>query len=272
MKFELHCHSWYSKGSKIPWEGIMSPGQVAKVVKRRGFRGFAITDHDSTESWKDARKASKKQGLVFIPSLEVSTSRGHLIGMGVQEMVGRGLSVEETVEKIRDQGGIAIAPHPFDLRSEGIGEEFLKCDAAEIFNSLNLSRIENMLSERRAIKAGMPAVGGSDAHCPGMLGLTANHIDAEDAEGVIRMIKKGKVRVEGRYASIPVVVSWVRERMRWSYADVLRYVDKNYSPPKAAVSKFFLKRFVSSDSGLWNGLGYFAIGTSVVYSAFRALV
>lgn len=271
MRFELHCHSWYSRGSKIPWEGIMSPEQVAKVVKRRGFGGFAITDHDSTESWKEARKASKRYGLVFIPSLEVSTSGGHLIAMGVRETVRRGLSVEETVERIHDQGGIAIAPHPFDLRSEGVGGKFVKCDAVETFNSLNLSRIENMLTEKKAIRAGVPAVGGSDAHCPGMIGLTANHIDADDAGGVISMIKKGRVRVEGRYVPIPVVVSWVRERMRWSYDDILKYVDKNYSPPKAAISKFFLRRFVSSESGFWNGLGYFAIGTSVVYSAFRTL-
>ncbi|UCD02793.1 MAG: PHP domain-containing protein, partial [Candidatus Aenigmatarchaeota archaeon] len=266
------CHSWYSKGSKIPWEGLMPPRQVAKVVKRRGFGGFAINDHDSIECWKDARNAAKKYGLIFIPSLEVSTSSGHLIGLGVGGAVKSGMSIEETIEHVHDLGGITVAPHPFDLRSEGIGWDFRKCDAAEIFNSLNLSRIENMLSEKRVKRIGMPAVGGSDAHCPGMIGLTANHIDADDTDGVIREIKKGRVRVSGRYAPIPVVVSWIRERMRWSYDDVLKYVDRNYSPLKAAVSKFFLKRFVNSESVFWNGLGYFTIGTSVVYSALKTVI
>jgi predicted metal-dependent phosphoesterase TrpH len=272
MKFELHCHSWHSKGSKIPWEGVMSPEQIVRVVKRRGFGGVAITDHDSVESWKDARKAAKKQGIVFIPSVEISTASGHLIGMGVEDIVKRGMPLEETIERVHDLGGIAVAPHPFDLRSEGIGEGFMKCDAAEKFNSLNLSRIENRLSEKAINRAGVPAVGGSDAHCPGMLGLTVNHIQADDVDGAIREIKKGRVRVEGRYAPVPVVVSWARERMRWSYDDILRYVKKNYSWPKAPISRFFLKRFVGSDSVLWNGLGYFAIGTSVVYSVIRTVI
>ena len=27
---------------------------IAKVLKKKGFGGFAITDHDSTEAWKEA--------------------------------------------------------------------------------------------------------------------------------------------------------------------------------------------------------------------------
>ncbi len=272
MKFELHCHSWYSKGKKITWEGVMPPEQIFRVLKRKGFAGVAISDHDSVECWSDSRKLAKKHGMAFIPGLEVSTASGHVIGLGLNESVKKGMTVEETVEAIRGQGGIAVAPHPIDLRSEGIGEEFIKCDAAEIFNSLNLSRIENHIAAKKIREAGMPGVGGSDAHCPGMLGLTANHVDAHDADGVLREVKKGKVRVEGRYAPIPVVVSWARERLRWSYDDVLKYMEKNYSAPRAAVSRFFLRRFVGSDSGFWNGLGYFSIGTSIVYSALRTVL
>jgi predicted metal-dependent phosphoesterase TrpH len=271
MKFELHCHSWYSKGRKIPWEGVTSPEQIFRVLKRKDFSGVAITDHDSVKSWKDARKLARKHGMVFIPGVEVSTKSGHVIGLGLSENVKKGMSVDSTVDEIRSQGGIAVAPHPLDLRSEGIGDEFVKCDAAEAFNSLNLSRIENNIARGRIMKAGMPAVGGSDAHSAGMLGLTANHIDADDADGVLRQIKKGRVRIEGSYTPIPVVVSWVRERMRLSYGDVLRYVGKNYPAPKAAVAKFFLRRFVNSESRLWDGLGYFSIGTSIAYSAFRTV-
>ncbi len=272
MKFELHCHSWHSKGKKITWEGLMSPEQIFRVLKRKGFAGVALTDHDTTEGWPDMRKAAKKHDMIFIPGLEVSTKSGHVIGLGLNETVRKGMSVERTVEEIHAQGGIAVAPHPLDLRSEGVGDEFVKCDAAETFNSLNLSRIENHVARGRILKAGIPAVGGSDAHCPGMLGLTVNHIDANDVDEVLSRIKKGKVRIEGRYAPVPVVVSWARERMRWSYDDVLRYIERNYSAPKAAVSRFFLRRFVRSDSRLWNGLGYFSIGTSVLYSALRTFL
>ena len=133
----------------------------------------------------------------------------------------------------------------------------------------NLSFLPKSLAQ--AETPGMPAVGGSDAHCPGMLGLTANHIDAHDTEGVLRQIRKGKVRIEGRYAPVPVVVSWARERMSWSYDDILKYVEKNYSVPKAAVARFMLKRFVNSDSRLWDGLGYLSIGVSVLYSSLKTM-
>ncbi|MBN2330203.1 MAG: PHP domain-containing protein, partial [Candidatus Aenigmarchaeota archaeon] len=136
MKFELHCHSTHSRGSKIKWEGTASPTQIAGTLKRLGFGGFAITDHDSIGSWHEARRAAKGLGLVFIPALEVSTLSGHLIALGISEQVKSGLTLEETIDLVHDQGGITVAPHPLDVREEGIRKEFHKADAVEVFNSL----------------------------------------------------------------------------------------------------------------------------------------
>jgi predicted metal-dependent phosphoesterase TrpH len=269
MKFELHCHSWHSKRDNIPVEGLCSPREVARVLHRRGFGGFAIADHDTTVSWKEAKEEAKKLGMVFIPAIEVSSEKGHIIGLGINETVKKGMQAEETIDIIRSQGGLAVAPHPFDLKAEGIGRDFVKCDAAEIFNSLNLSRLENMRARKAVSKAGVSAVGGSDAHTAGMLGLTENIIDAGTLDGALKKIRKGEVKVIGRYAPVPEVVNWVRERMRRSHADVVKYVDRNYPRPKAALSKFMLERFIGSESAVWDALGYLAIGTSVFYSALR---
>ncbi len=271
MKYELHCHSWHSKGKKITWEATMSPDQIVRALKRKGFTGMALTDHDTIAGWKDAKKAAGKHGMVFIPGLEVSTASGHVLGLGLNENVKSGMSINETIEEIHAQGGIAVAPHPFDLRNEGVGDEFIKCDAAEAFNSLIISRIENHIARSKITKAGMAAVGGSDAHSPDMLGLTANHIDAHDVDGILRQIKKGNVRFHGRYATAPVVVSWARERMRWSYDDLVKYIGRNYSPPKRKLARFMLDRFVNSESKAWDALGYFSIGTAVVYSALISI-
>jgi len=269
MKLELHCHSWYSKGSKIPWEGLASPRDMVKDLKKKGFGGVAITDHNTIGGWKDAKAEAKRQGLVFIPGVEISTASGHLIALGVEKCTKAGLSLEETNDLVHRQGGITVAPHPFDLRGEGIGREFRKADAAEIFNSLNLTRIENGIAKKEISKVGMPAVGGSDAHSLEMLGMTSNIIEAHDADSVISQIMKGRIKVEGRYTSIPLVVSWVRERMKRSYDEVEMYTDKNYSAPKAALSRFMLRRFVGSTSRGWDMLGYFIIGLSTAYSTLR---
>jgi predicted metal-dependent phosphoesterase TrpH len=269
MKFELHCHSLHSHGSKITWEGLASPSQIARVLKRKGITGFAITDHDSIKGWKEAEIRARKESMIFIPGLEISTSAGHLIALGINERIKPGLPVKETLDAVHGQGGLAVAPHPLDIRGEGLGREFAKCDAAEIFNSLNLTRIENYLAARQVRKLGMPAVGGSDAHCLEMLGMTVNHIDADDLDSALLEIKRGNVKIEGRYVPVPVVVSWTRRRMRLSYGDIRKYISKNYSKPKAAMALFLLDRFVNSESGGWNVLGSFAVSVSTVYSILR---
>jgi hypothetical protein len=239
------------------------------VLHRRGFSGVAITDHDKTDSWREGAAEARRLGMVFIQACEVSTADGHVIGLGLTGPVRKGMTAEETVDAIRSQGGIAVAPHPFDLRNEGLGGKFRLCDAAEAFNSLNLTRLENGKAERKIREAGVSAVGGSDAHTPEMLGMTANIMDASTPEEALRRIKRKEVRIEGRYTPIPVVVRWARERMLRSYGDVVAYVDGNYWKPRAALSKFMLRRFVNSNSPAWNGVGYAAVGIATTYSALR---
>jgi hypothetical protein len=63
------------------------------------------------------RRFSKR----IILGSEVSTADGHLLALGIDKDVKKGMKAEETVEIIKDQGGVAIAAHPFRLRS-GIGK------------------------------------------------------------------------------------------------------------------------------------------------------
>jgi predicted metal-dependent phosphoesterase TrpH len=270
MRFELHCHSHHSKRKNIPWEGLSSPKEMARHMHRKGIGGFAITDHDSTASWKEAKAEAKKLGMVFIPASEITTESGHLIGLGITGAVKPGLAVEESIEMIHNQGGIAVAPHPLDIRSEGIGRENLRlADAAETFNSMNLTRIENALAAREADRIGMPRVGGSDAHSLDMLGTTVNHIDADSVDSALRKIKAGAVRYEGGYIPMPVFVDWIRRRMILSRKEIEAYIQRNYRAPKAAVARFMLKRFVNNEWRAWNALGYFAVGLSTFYSYAR---
>jgi predicted metal-dependent phosphoesterase TrpH len=44
---------------------------------------------------------------------EISTLNGHLIGLYLSEQVPPGLSARETIRLIHDQGGLAVAAHPF---------------------------------------------------------------------------------------------------------------------------------------------------------------
>jgi predicted metal-dependent phosphoesterase TrpH len=271
MKFELHCHSVYSRGGKIPWEGLSRPEEIAGVLKRRGFGGLAVTDHNTTAGLRSAGAACRKSQMVFIPGMEISTRAGHVIALGIDGFVKGGRSVIETVEDIRALGGISVAPHPYDAKGEGIAGHCRYTDAVEVFNSLNLTRIGNWRAKREAQKIGKPQVCGSDAHSREMLGMAANLMSAHDADSAIEEIRRGRVAIDCRYIPVPVVVDWARKRMELSRREIIDYVNNNYSRPKAGISKIMLRAFLNHPGRAWDALGYFAIGASTVYGISRIL-
>lgn len=44
--------------------------------------------------------------LVIIPAMEVSTTKGHIVALGISEEIPKKISPEETIELIRVQGGL----------------------------------------------------------------------------------------------------------------------------------------------------------------------
>lgn len=271
MIFELHCHTHHSRGINIPTEVMMSPRKVVRLAKKAGIDGLAITDHRVATAWKEAREEARKQGIIFIPGMELETSGGHVIGLGLNEAVKNHLSVEETMESIREQGGLSVAPHPYDIKNDGVKDLFVKADAVEVFNSFTLDRLSNWYTQRKAKSAGKPMIVGSDVHMPDMMGLSVNVADAHDMDGLFREIRKGRVGFRTSYVPVNSVVEWVRDRMYNSYDEVLHYIEKNYNQPKAWVSRTLMKSFVVSSNRAWNVVGRFAIGCSAVYSGVKLL-
>jgi predicted metal-dependent phosphoesterase TrpH len=271
MLFEIHCHTNHSRGTKIPTEATMAPRDAVRIAKRAGIDGLAITDHRVTTAWKESREEAKKQGMIFIPGQEIDSTDGHIIGLGLSDAVENGLCAEETLDRIREQGAFSVAPHPWDIKNDGLKDGSFKADAVEVFNSFVLDRVSNWYAKRRAEKAGRPMVVGSDAHMPDMMGLSVNVADANSMEEFFREVKKGRVGFRTSYVPVDSVVSWARTRLYSSYDDVLRYINRNYSQPKAWVSKSLMGVFVGSKTRAWNIVGGLAIGCSVIYSSAKLL-
>ena len=273
MRFELHCHSHYSKGSKIPIEAPQSPKEIVQRAKKIGLDGLALTDHRTDRGWKEASEEAKKQKILFIPAIEIDTLSGHLIGLGLNDYVKNYMSLDETLDVIHDQGAIAIAPHPYDLRGDGIRNEIKKTDAVEVFNSLNLDKFSNKLAERNAKKMRKPMVVGSDAHSLDMLGSSVNIMNADSVDSVLNEIKKCHVKLEKKYISQQTVINWSKIRMTKSYNDILERIDKNYPWPKSWISRYMLNKFVLSgkpnDYWMWRYLARFSFGCSGIYSRIK---
>ena len=93
MKVEIHCHSHYSKGRKIPWEAFLSPDDIFRIAKEKGYGAVAITDHAVNTSWKEAKKAARKHEMIFIPGIEVASREGHVLALGLSDFVPSGLEI-----------------------------------------------------------------------------------------------------------------------------------------------------------------------------------
>lgn len=66
---DLHAHSSVSDGTE-------TPTQMMRAAVAAGLGTIAITDHDSTAGWQEARSAAAGTGLQVIPGMELSTNFG----------------------------------------------------------------------------------------------------------------------------------------------------------------------------------------------------
>jgi hypothetical protein len=271
MKFELHCHSCYSKGSRIPSEGIPRPEEIIRHAKSIGLSGVAITDHGTTEAWKSASREAKRQGILFIPAVELHTMAGHLIALGISKPVENWLGFEESAERIHEAGGIAVAPHPFDMRGQGVRNLAYKADAVEIFNSMSIDIVSNRIASSRFRNAGIPKVAGSDAHTLEMLGRSVNIMEADDVDSVIRSILKGRVRFETGYIPMNDIIAWARERLSRSQEEVADYIDAHYTTPKAWLYRKMLKKFLATGNAPWRALAEMSLQAVRVYELAKTM-
>src|SRR5512136_102852 len=192
MRFDLHVHSNCSDGRD-------SVETIMRAALRRGLFGLSITDHDTLRGSEKARKIIREEGLelILIPGAEVTTTEGHLLVLGIEELPPRGRSPEETADLAREQGGISIVPHPYHPFRHAIGR-IPDCDAVEVYNSKHLFGIANARARRGAKKRGLPMVAGSDSHFAATVGLGVTDIQAADAQEAVAAIREGKTRVIGR--------------------------------------------------------------------------
>ncbi|MDI9394527.1 MAG: PHP domain-containing protein [Euryarchaeota archaeon] len=210
MKFDLHVHSEHSRDSNS------SHRDIIETACKRGLDGFAICDHDTVEGGLACAEKIMELGLeiTVIPGVEVSSSKGHILVLGVRENIEPFLSPEETILQARKLGGTVIIPHPFKRSSHGIGSfEGLDIDAVEVFNSRCLFNSANRKALEEAKRLGIPGVAGSDAHTPEMVGQAYTDINASKntVEAVLRAIREGKVAPAGKNTPTSTILKQMSE-------------------------------------------------------------
>jgi len=206
IKIDLHVHSEGSYDAHESVEHILEHAQDIDLD------AIAITDHNEIEKSLEAKEKAEEYGIIAIPGAEVSTSDGHLLALGVEQLPEKGRPFMETVQKVRDMGGIAVVPHPFQRMRHGVKKSKIKdCDAMEVYNSWLFTGWRNRKAKKFAKKENYPEVASSDAHTLGMVGKAYTEINTAFAEkesltqeDVLEAVKNGSNYIYGKRKPIPL--------------------------------------------------------------------
>jgi predicted metal-dependent phosphoesterase TrpH len=198
LKIDLHLHTCYS------CDATSSLREVIVYAKKKGLNGVAITDHDTVKGARRALKlASGRREFKVIPGVEVSTLQGHVLALNITSLISKKLGLVETVEKIHEAGGIAVAAHPVVLVKSQIKQRIASVanlDGVEVINSSAFPFfLSTRLSQALAERLSLPQTAGSDAHHASEIGTAYTSVKVDsDIDEIIEAIRKGAVTPFGK--------------------------------------------------------------------------
>jgi predicted metal-dependent phosphoesterase TrpH len=218
---DLHMHTDHSYDCATPVEVLLAS------ARERGLGAIAVTDHNEISGALAAREHAREAnvGVKVIVGEEVKTAdQGEVIGLFIEELIPRGMTLQETVAEIRRQGGLVYVPHPFDrLHSVPDYEHLLAIvedvDAIEVFNPRVAIGAFNDEAARFAAKYRIVAAAGSDSHVAQGLGSVRNRM--HDFDGPAEFLQSlREAEIHTRPTSL-------------LYVQALKFLQTRATPPSA---------------------------------------
>ena len=106
---ETHAHTLAS-------DGMVTAPELVRAAAAAGIAVLCITDHDTIPSdLEEARELGAQLGVEVVCGEEVTCTfppGTHIIGLFLERAVRMHMSVEETIDAIHGQGGLAVIAHP----------------------------------------------------------------------------------------------------------------------------------------------------------------
>lgn len=232
-KADLHIHTIYS------WDGTMTPAAVLKAAALAGMNVIAITDHDDMRATFEARCLAERYGVEVIPGIEITTSEGHLLALFVEKLIPAGLTLVETLMRIGEQGGIAIAAHPEAPLTGSLDRKTMRAALAhpgarsvfvgvEVYNAGLPYRFSNVTARAIVDELPLAQAGNSDAHVPWGVGMGYTEFPGNSAAELRVALLQRTTRAYGApgFITLKPIFHWL-----WNYAlKRAGWVSSNYQP------------------------------------------
>lgn len=184
LRVDLHAHT-----GRSPDAG-MAPAELVERAEQEGLDRVAVTDHGEIEGALEAHALDP--GRVIVGEEVRCECRTEVVGLFLRRRIPDGLPLEETAERIRDQGGVVYAPHPYAYpwRPGRHAARVLEvAEAVEVVNARAFLPPWDRLASRAARRRRMPVLGGSDAHFAREVGRAYTLLPPfEGAEGLRRAL------------------------------------------------------------------------------------
>ncbi len=206
-KADIHIHTVFS-------DGLMTPEAVVEyAVTHTDLNVIAITDHDAVTGGLVAQAYARYFRDHFRPfevivGSEITSAEGEILALFIAQDIPRGLSASETIARIHEQNGLAIAAHPYAISAkilpidgmQGAGRLIgtLPFDGVEVRNGTPTEWISNwwtqVFNRRHARRS---ETGGSDAHYLPTLGSSYTRFEGTTAEDLRQSLLAGKTSAGG---------------------------------------------------------------------------
>jgi hypothetical protein len=198
---DFHVHTFpLSAGTLAPWD-------IVGEARRQGLDAIAITGHNEVVAGQIGQWFSRRiGGPIVLAGEEIHAPHYHLIAAGIHATISWRRSAADAIDEAHRQGGIAIAAHPVASFWDGFdGAAMSKLDGAEVVQPIVYAG-EAASSQMREFylraKGNRPlaAIGSSDYHGPGPLGVCRTYVFAKEAteEGILEALRAGRTVVFDR--------------------------------------------------------------------------
>jgi predicted metal-dependent phosphoesterase TrpH len=173
---DFHVHSfplsWATLG---PWDTVVE-------AQRQGLDAIAMTGHNNVWVGKVGRWFSEAtHGPMILVGEEIVTPKYHLLAVGIENAVSWRQPATSAVSEIHRQGGVAIAAHPLMMYWPALNDAMHELDGTEVLHPIAYGH-DDVYRELRDFygRAGVTAIGDSDYHGLGAMGVCRTYVFARD--------------------------------------------------------------------------------------------